>query len=486
MPIWQCSSCEHQVCIGSKEELEELSTNNIPHDLHRPFIDEVKLACPKCSSEMNRFKEVIDVWFDSGAMPFAQWHYPFENTDKIDSQSHFPADYIAEAIDQTRGWFYTLLAISTLLDYKIPPYRACLTFGHLLDKNGKKMSKSKGNVIDPWELADKYGIDPLRLHFCSMNQPGDTKKLDEKDIEQVSRKNFYLAWNIYSFLSSAALRIDWRPNSVEILDGNVLDQWLAAYTANIAQDIAENLDRYDIFRASRLLIEYINKLSTWYLRLSRKRDDSTFLPTLYWSLRQLAKMMAPFSPFFADFLWQNLRLDSDEESVHLEKWPKYEVDFSKLKMMSLVEQIIELGRSRRAEEGVKLRQPLSSLIIKGMDGQLTDELKEIVTTELNVKSIQFLDGKDLDVTFDFELTDDLLAEGLSRDLARAIQQLRKDEKLKVNELVQIIITGTHPLLTKLKLFQSQLEEATKAKIDWQNSKVGTGETEVEGLSISLK
>ncbi|MCA9388642.1 isoleucine--tRNA ligase [Candidatus Berkelbacteria bacterium] len=484
LPIWECTDCGEQVCVGSRSELEQLANQQSPEDLHRPYIDQVTLSCAKCPGQMKRFPEVVDVWFDSGAMPFAQWHYPFENKEKIDSHSHFPADYIAEAIDQTRGWFYTLLAISTLLKYDSPPYKACLTFGHLLDKHGKKMSKSKGNVIDPWTIADKYGIDPLRLHFCSMNQPGDTKKLDEKDIEQVARKNFYIAWNIYSFLSSAASRSNWQPSNWQPKSEEPLDKWLVSYTGKVAQSMSESLDRYDIFRASRELIEYINKLSTWYLRLSRKRTDDGFLPTLYWSVRQLAKMMAPFSPFFAEFLWQRTKLDDDQLSVHLENWPTGEVDLAAVEQMRQLGDLVELGRAKRAEAGVKLRQPLASLKLSGQT-RLDPGLESILIEELNVKKITYDDGAEsLELDYDFELTPQLKAEGLSRDLARAIQQLRKVNKLKLEDRAEVVVGGEHDLLDELKKLQPQLEQLTNVKISWTNESLG--EPVVDSLSIDLK
>lgn len=483
LPIWSCKQCKKNTCVGSINELKELATTEIPRDfdLHKPFIDEVLIKC-ECGGEARRFPEVIDVWFDSGAMPYAQWHYPFENKNLIEEGLAYPADYISEAIDQTRGWFYTLVAISTILD-KPAPYKSAVVMAHILDKQGKKMSKSRGNIVDPWEVIAQFGIDPLRFYFYSVNQPGDTKKFDPKDLETIRRKVFLITWNIYSFLATGAKNKNWQPQEEPNCGTkNVLDIWLGQRTNELVNAVSESLDNLDIFRASRQITEYIDELSTWYLRLSRKRTDEDFLPTLFWATKKLALILAPFAPFFADNLWQRLRFTSDPVSVHLASWPeKSDLNEKVLSSMAKLKNIIEIGRRVRQESKIKLRQPLQSVEIQGpILGK--DEII-IIAEELNIKEVKNCESEELGVKFDLNITPELKTEGDVREIIRLIQDLRKHAGLEQGEKVNLSIFGekSESLLSK---WGSEIEESTNTLLIDQ---ITEGlEADFEGIKIILE
>jgi isoleucyl-tRNA synthetase len=487
LPIWQCVACQHQVCIGSVAELQGLSKNAVPEDLHRPVVDEITLQCPKCSQQMTRYPEVIDVWFDSGSMPLAQYHYPFENKELIDSGEAYPADYIAEAIDQTRGWFYTLLAIATLLD-RPAPYKTVVCHDLLLDKIGKKMSKSKGNIVDPMEAIAQFGIDPIRWYFCSVNQPGDTKKYDPVEIEQSVRKVFIICWNMLSFLALQETDTADRSADVEPVYAS-LDQWLEQRTKQVISIVTASLDSYDFFRATREIRSYITELSTWYLRLSRKRTDQQFIANFRFALRQLALLMAPFAPFFAELIWKRVKTTDDKLSVHLATWPIVEGSANEemLISMTLVQSIVEQGRAVRSKLGIPTRQPLNALSVT-LQTEIDQNQIEIIKIELNVKNVNITIGKrvdDMQLEYDIEITDELRAEGLARELTRAIQQLRKTTGLTPADTIQVSMTGDDKLLQQLAPHLAQIGKATHTTLV-----PSVGETKfvttVGDLIISLK
>jgi isoleucyl-tRNA synthetase len=442
-------------------------------DLHRPYIDDVSIKCEKCGKTSRRVPAVLDVWFDSGAMPYAQWHYPFENKEKIDGSHHltdmiksvwdhhaqhkqFPADYISEAIDQTRGWFYTLLAISTLLDMG-PAYKNVINLGHLLDEKGQKMSKSKGNVVDPWKVMDAHGVDGLRWYMYSVNQPGDSKLFGVRDIELIVRKNFLTLWNVLSFLVTYANHDGWEPGEGrgERVEGTVLDSWIQAKTQELVLNVTKNLDEFDVFHAARAMESFINELSTWYVRRSRDNKGPVFYQTLYDVLKTLSKLLAPFTPFLAENIWQALKIDSDPESVHLADWPEVEEltpDQEKsLKDMQSVRDIVEKGHALRKNANIKLRQPLATLTYD-LKEKLPDEYEQILADEVNVKSVA-VGGK---LEFDLNITPKLKAEGLARELERAVQEMRKKTGLKVGEEVSLEYdTDDDELTAALELFDKK-------------------------------
>jgi len=419
---------------------------NYELDLHRPYIDEISLVC-SCNGSMERTKEVMDVWFDSGAMPFAQDHYPFENKKWVEG-SGYPADYISEGVDQTRGWFYTLHAIGALMGRGLA-YKNVICLGLLMDAFGKKMSKSVGNVVEPFEAIDKYGVDTLRLWMYSVNQPGESKNFDEKTVALLSQQVFGLLYNVLAFYDL------YRDRSLEIRTynlkpNNILDQWILARLDELIELMTENLDNYKLLEPTRAIKDFIGDLSTWYLRRSRQRlkdGDEEAKQTLYFVLKTLAKLMAPFAPFTADDIWLKLKTDSDVESVHLAPWPAKKpklfwfLSLTKpevLEKMETVRSIVTLGLEARQSAGIKVRQPLNKLEIIAED--LSLPYIEIIKEELNIKNINYLLKIKIGitkVTLDTHITEELKQEGDYRELARALQDMRKSLGLTPSDLVSL-------------------------------------------------
>ncbi|MEK7580285.1 MAG: isoleucine--tRNA ligase, partial [Patescibacteria group bacterium] len=461
LPIWRCQKCNAFKCVGSQQELKEAGFEL--SDLHRPHIDEVKFAC-ECGGEMIRESEVLDCWFDSGSMPFAQYHYPFafaQNQKSIrqladkNQKLPYPAEYICEAIDQTRGWFYTLLAISTLLD-KGASYKNVICLGHINDAQGRKMSKHLGNVVDPWLIINKYGVDALRYHLFSMNQPGESKSFDEKDVNEVVKKLLLILSNVVSFYKlyedKNIIDRDFQPQ-------NILDQWLYSRVYELIDGITSEMDKYEITNAARKISEFVNDLSIWYVRRSRERfknqdqkERTEALNTLYFALNSLSKLMAPFMPLTAEYYYKEL--GGEKESVHLEEWPvKEKVFFSQqiLDIMDLARKIVEAGLAKRAGVGIKVRQPLLSYTtnlpaLRGVKSEkFAPQLIEIIKSELNIKELKFGKDEALDTT----INEDLRLEGLARDLKRQINNLRKELGLTVNDKVKIYYPRNAEILEKL-------------------------------------
>ncbi len=413
---------------------------NYELDLHKPYIDEIEL-CDEDGSKLIRVREVMDVWFDSGAMPFAQDHYPFSTT-KID----YPADYIAEAIDQTRGWFYTLHAVGILMG-KGQAYKNVVCLGHILDAEGKKMSKSLGNIVDPWTMIDKYGVDALRLWMYSVNQPGDSKNFDERTVDEIIKKVFNLLNNILSFY------LLYTDKSIEANNqsDHVLDRWILARLNELLKSGTEYLDKYKIFEASRLVRDFVNDFSTWYIRRSRERfksdksvlgeeDKKKALGTTLFILAELAKYMAPFTPFFAEDLYKQIRKGHDPESVHLCSWPEAgEVENQVLADMAKVREIVSAALEKRNTAGIKVRQPLNNLKIKNQKSELSEEYIGLIKDEVNVKNVVFDDLIEGQVELDTTITEDLKKEGQMREFVRSVQDLRKQKGLEPSDMVRLLV-----------------------------------------------
>ncbi|MBU3924309.1 isoleucine--tRNA ligase [Patescibacteria group bacterium] len=476
LPIWKCQigkvqsskfkvqSCGNIKIIGSVKELEELSGKKL-EDLHRPYIDEVIFKCDKCDGEMKRVSDVIDCWFDSGSMPFSQWHYPFENKELVDEGGKFPADYISEAIDQTRGWFYTLLAISTLLG-KSAPYKNVITYGHILDAKGQKMSKSKGNVVNPWEMADKYGIDVLRWYFYTVGGPGEPKRFDFKDLNEAQNKFYRTFWNSYLFFQTYASKVEKIPltpfakgeaGGFGAMSLSLLDKWIVSRLNETILEATKLLDKYDIIRSARLIGDFTDDLSNWYIRRSRDRmrgENSAAAQTLGFVLREMTKLTAPFVPFVSEEIYRNIRSDGDPESAHLLDWPKADeklIDRRINEKMDIVRDVVALGLAIRAKNKLKVRQPLKKLKVKSEKLKVSDELLELIKDELNIKEVLFVgelkeengwvletDGK-ITIVLDIEITDELKEEGIVRDIARHIQTMRKDLGLVKEDLIEVYV-----------------------------------------------
>ncbi len=423
---------------------------SIPHnqnyelDLHRPYIDETILTC-ECAGDLIRIKEVMDVWFDSGAMPFAQDHYPFENKSLVDKDG-YPADFISEAIDQTRGWFYTLHAVGVLLGKGLA-YKNVICLGHLLDAKGKKMSKSLGNIVDPWVMMDKYGVDTLRLWMYSVNQPGESKNFDEKTVSLLHNQVFTLLYNVLAFYELYRDKNLEKDNKIK--SKNILDRWILARLDELIKLSTENLDNYKLLEPVRGVKDFINDLSTWYLRRSRERikgADREAKQTLYFVLKTLAKIMAPFAPFTAEDIWLKLKMNSptggDEESVHLAEWPKVgKVDEKIIEEMKEVRAVVSTGLKTRQIHNVPVRQPVQSIVI--MSTTIDKKYFEIIKDELNVKDIKIDKKEWVDsgamITLDFNITPSLKAEGEYREFMRELQDMRKKRGLNPGDKMPLSI-----------------------------------------------
>ena len=401
--IWECE-CGHRHAVGSIEELKSMS-DNCPDDieLHRPFIDAVTIKCPECGKEMHRVSEVIDCWFDSGAMPFAQWHYPFENKDIF--EENFPADFISEAVDQTRGWFYSLLAESTLIFNKAP-YKNVIVLGHVQDENGQKMSKSKGNAVDPFDALEKHGADAIRWYFYSNSAPWLPNRFHDGAVSEGQRKFMGTLWNTYAFfvLYANIDNFDATKYTLEYDKLSVMDKWLLSKLNTLVKTVDENLANYKITETARALDDFVDELSNWYVRRSRARfwvkdmpqDKINAYMTLYTALVTLCKAAAPMIPFMTEDIYQNLvrSIDKDApESIHLCNFPTYDeklIDKELEKNMEEVLDIVVLGRACRNTANIKNRQPIGTMFVKAPE-TLGEYYVDIIEDELNVKKVEFTD-----------------------------------------------------------------------------------------------
>ncbi len=576
LPFWKCRNeeCKHVVCVGSIDELKERAINfsevysnyksglssgqlndtNVI-DLHKPYIDEIKFKCDKCGGEMARIPEVVDCWVESASMPFAELHYPFENagdSSPEDLKNRFPADFVAEYIGQTRAWFYVMHVMSALLSEQLigkasPPFKNVVTTGNIRAEDGAKMSKSRRNFPDPWVVIERYGIDSVRFYLLTspvMN--GDDMNFSEKGASEVSKKINMLLWNVLSFYKMYAEinpgtsegwpgseALHWRAGSsrapVEVnrdRPPNVLDRWIMARLLQTQQEVTKQLDGYDTVRAGRAVIDFINDLSTWYLRRSRDRikgqDDTPgheasrqeapgqaarqALATLGYVLAETAKLLAPFMPFLAEHIYKEV---TGKESVHLESWSdvsNQKVDAKVLADMELVREAVTIGLAARKELKLPVRQPLRAVaaIAKAKDFAFTPELVQLILDELNIKqfdaslpekaairgqAVKTLPGQQTvaSLYLDTELTPELKREGLARELERHIQDLRKKSGLKVGELVDLYYNTQdrelEKILTELvdrsKTFVNKITTNLEVEVDYE------AQAEVDGKTVWL-
>jgi len=422
LPIWTDEE-GNSLAVGSVGELEKLVGKSLKSvDLHRPYVDEIVFDHPKTGKKMRRVPEVIDVWYDSGAMPFAQYHYPKK---KDEYKDQFPADYISEAVDQTRGWFFSLQAISTMLFGK-SPYKNVVVYEHVLDSHGKKMSKSVGNVVDPWEAIEAVGADGIRWFFFSSVSVGTQYRLSTETLRSTLSGFHIPLWNIYGYFVRYANLGSWEPSKqANNKSKHVLDRWINARLHEVVKTVTGSLENYDSYKASNAIQDFVVKdLSQWYLRRSRDRKTPEFFRTTWEVLVELSKLLAPFNPFFAEYLYQNL---TRGESVHLANWPianGKDIDKKLLKEMKLVREVAEAGLSKRAEEYIKVRQPLPSMQITAPK-KLSEKALEILAEEVNVLEVAQTVGKKVTVELDTRLTAELKEMGEMRDIIRQIQAERK-------------------------------------------------------------
>ncbi|MBL8064039.1 MAG: isoleucine--tRNA ligase [Anaerolineales bacterium] len=406
LPVWECDDCHHRECVGSVKELSEKAGKDLTDlDLHRPYVDNVHWKCGECGGRMTRVKDLIDVWFDSGSMPYAQWHYPFENQDKFEAQ--YPADYICEAVDQTRGWFYSLHAISTLLNDKVS-FKNVICLGHIQDAEGRKMSKSLGNIVQPWDVINLHGADALRWYLYTATPPGQERRFSSDLVGEVIRNFTLTLWNVYSFFVTYA-NLD-KPQGLTVTaTTNDLDRWLLSELNVLVRDVTKAYEEYDVTNATRPVEKFVETLSTWYVRRSRRRfwkndssaDKQAAYSTLYTALTTVAKLIAPAMPYMAEELYQNLVRSVDEtapESVHLAEWPQVMEEFIDESLnteMNLVMKLVSLGHSARQKANRKVRQPLAEAAFSvGNNTERAALLKnvDVIQDELNVKQVRLLDA----------------------------------------------------------------------------------------------
>jgi isoleucyl-tRNA synthetase len=394
LPVWECGDCDDRWCAGSVAELRERG-GEVPEDLHRPYIDEVTVRCESCGGEMRRVVETIDAWFDSGSMPFAQFHHPFEGGDEFESR--FPADYICEGLDQTRGWFYSLLAVATQV-FGRGSYEACVCLGLIADPDGQKMSKSRGNVVDPWEVLDRHGADAFRWYYLTSQQPWAGYRFSVDTVGEAVRQFMLTLWNTYHLFVLYANAESIGPadlDGAELGDGE-LDRWIVSRLQSLKRGVIEDLDGYDCTRAGGLIAEFVDQLSNWYVRLSRRRfwdGDRAAFATLRHCLLEVAKLLAPFTPFIADEIYSNL--GGGAESVHLADYPEPDPALEDRELEAGVEssqRAIALGRAARGKAKIKVRQPLAKAVIVATDSERVaiERLADLVKAELNVKELEFV------------------------------------------------------------------------------------------------
>ncbi|QOR64593.1 isoleucine--tRNA ligase [Cytobacillus suaedae] len=503
--IWVCRSCHHQYAPNSVEDMRLHAKGEVPIDieLHKPYVDNVTLTCSCCGDDMTRTKEVIDVWFDSGSMPFAQYHYPFENKDLFEQQ--FPADIIAEGVDQTRGWFYSLLAVSSLFTGEAP-YKRVLSLGHILDENGRKMSKSKGNVINPIELVEKYGADALRWALLSDSAPWNNKKFSKQVVNQAKSKLVDTLVNIHSFFTLYATIDKFDPTVHDKGTKSVLDKWVLSRLNSVIKEVRENLEKYDFTNAARELVNFVDELSNWYIRRSRDRfwsegmseDKLAAYHTLYEVQVKVSQLIAPFTPFIAEDIYTNLKGDS----VHLSDYPLVNeqlIDVDLENEMNTVLQVVELSRSIRNTTGIKTKQPLSRLVILSNDEKNLEFLtnyESIIQEEVNVKKV-VLNPQPGVITYSLKLNFPTAGPKLGKQTTYVnnfLQKLDSNQALKVVKEGHIVVDSTDGATsTRVDLVDILVEKGTEENMVLASNKeytvvlntTITQELKKEGLAREL-
>ncbi len=461
IPVWKCENCGEINVVGSIREIEKLSGKKV-NDLHRPQIDDIKFKC-KCGKFMKRVPEILDCWFESGSMPYAQWHYPFER--KQHFEKNFPADFIIEYTGQLRGWFYYLHVLSNAL-FNSECFKNVIVTGVLAGNDGRKMSKSYGNYPDPKETLEKYGGDAIRMYF--LGSPiilGEDMNLSEKDIQISLRKNIMLLQNIYNFY--------------EVLDKsnfkktkkNILDEWIIARLNQLIKEVTENLEKYNLPFATRAITDFIEELSLGYIKLNRERfnnNEKAAVETLKKVLENLLRVIAPFMPFISENIWQKVtenNFKKSNASVHLQEWVKHDsklIDKKLIESVKEIREIISIGLASRDKLKIGLKWPLAKVVIK-KEKKFGREFEEIIKSQLNVKKIKFEKSKKLEVNFDMAMTPELEAEGYAREMSRQIQAFRKKLGLNKNDLVETIIITDEDFKKILETQKNFLKERTNSK-----------------------
>jgi isoleucyl-tRNA synthetase len=501
LPIWRCESCAKTECIGSREELAKragispTTFEGTTLGMHRPAIDEVKMVCPACSGKMKRVPEVIDCWFDSGDMTIAQYHYPFNSESKnIFEDGRFPADYICEAVDQTRGWFYSLHAISTLLFGQIA-FKNVICLGLILDAKGEKMSKSKGNAVDPWKIIQKYGADALRWYCLTGTPPGNVKRFSEDLVAEITRRFQLILWNVYSFFVMYANIDNYKPEvEAGFAPEAELDKWILSELNQLIMDVDAGLNSYNPTDAGRKIEDFVGYLSNWYVRRSRRRfwksesdsDKLSAYKTLYTCLVSLSKLLAPFMPFLAEEIYQNLVCSvspAAPQSVHLTDFPVADparIDKQLSSATRLAIKVSSIGRAARSGAGIKVRQPLSRVVVvvkSKSDREGMENLKPQVLDELNVKDLTFVENADelkkpgyicttegdLALAICTEISPELAGEGLAREIVHRLQTMRKSAGFEIADYISTYYEGDEHIQQVIKDFSEYIKLETLSR-----------------------
>lgn len=502
LPVWRCENpgCNHLDCIGGLDDLRGkpgLTGLEESLDLHRPFVDEITYDCPRCGQKMKRLPEVIDCWFDSGAMPIAQYHFPFgdeKTINDLEQGGKFPADYICEAVDQTRGWFYSLHAISTLL-FGRPSFRNVICLGLILDAKGEKMSKTRGNVVEPWAVINKHGADALRWYLFTTTAAGNVYRFDEAAVAEVTRRFMLTLWNIYSFFVTYANIDNFTPgNGAMVSSESELDRWITSELNQLIIDADSALDAYNPTDAGRKIESFVDELSNWYVRRSRRRfwksegdaDKLSAYHTLYHCLVTLVKLLAPLAPFLAEEIYQNLVLPVAPDapaSVHLTDFPvadESKIDKSLADDNKLAMKISSLGRAARSQAAIKVRQPLAKVLVKVSAGREKEALERLllpVLEELNVKNLQFIDSTDgLDkpeyvvseeggyaVVVPTGISAELLAEGMAREIVHRLQTMRRSAGFDIADHITTGYDGDDYVKQVMADFAGYIQQETLSR-----------------------
>lgn len=491
LPIWVDDKTGEQLCIGSVEELSQLAGRDLSElDLHRPYVDEITFPNPNGKGgTMRRVPELIDVWFDSGSMPVAQWGYPHKNADMF--KTHFPADYICEAVDQTRGWFYSLHAISTML-FDDVAYKNVICLGHILDGEGKKMSKSKGNIVDPWDVLNKHGADAFRWYLYTSSPPGDPRRFSVDLVGEVVNKFWSTLWNTYSFFVTYANLDKWSPLDKQpaVADRDPLDQWVLAELHQLIKEVTEAYETYNATDATRPIQVFVERLSNWYVRLSRRRfwksesdaDKQGAYATLYECLTTVAKLIAPAMPFLSESLYRNLVANVDEsapDSVHLASWPEFNpalINMETINDMNMAERLVSLGRAARENANLKVRQPLASaqfVTREAKEAAAVKRLTPLIQSELNVKKVVVLEGAGDVIAYVLNPLPSALGKKFGKDFPKVQKTLREGAQADVTRWAKALLNN----------------ENVTVEIDGQTYEVTPQEVEVkqksaEGFTIA--
>ena len=529
LPVWRCGGCGTDECVGSLAEVRDkpgLSGMDETLDLHRPFVDNVTFECSKCGGAMRRLPDVLDAWFDSGAMPVAQWHYPFENEEKF--KEFFPADYICEAVDQTRGWFYTLHALSTLI-FDRPCFKNVICLGHILDAQGEKMSKSKGNVVDPLTILNSHGADALRWYLLTSSPAGNVRRFSAELVGEALKRLLLTLWNVYSFFVTYANIDKFDPCTTSNVSCEAeLDRWIISELNQLTDRVSKALESYNPTDAGRGIQEFVEDLSNWYVRRSRRRfwksendaDKLSAYATLYHCLVTLTKLLAPLTPFVAEEIYQNLVrpfYPNEPESVHLAQFPAADlsqVDEQLIEDTHLAMKISSLGRAARSKAGIKVRQPLAEVKVLTRSSNEWEGLKRVasqVLEELNVKEVNLLPpdrkeevmdktGWSLEtdasywVAIDTNITPELADEGIAREIVHRLQTMRKKAGFDIADYIvtfyegsdairRVIITKHHTDYIKQETLSRDLSEGIPPDAYQETHKIA-GEVIVLGVRKS--